>query len=608
MPTRMVPISPTGLRMLVVRIASASLLLVAGGMQQVAEASFSPCRDPEFSRAVSYPIGATPSDLVAGDLNGDGRLDLVAPVGLAGVAVVLNTGGGTFGPAAIFPTGGRARAVAVGDFNGDDQADLAVINRTEDGTDPPSALTLVLNSGDGIFGAPLFILTQPSLFSVAAADLNGDQKLDLVVGSHHPRAPVYVLLGNGAATFQTPLLAFVGGSPTRVALGDFNNDGVPDLAVGVEQIATGDRLMVFLGLGTGRFAFRWSTPAAVLDMAIGDVNGDGNPDIVTMSSGSVIGGFDRRFTDVVHFGTGAGTFWEDDADGRGFSGSVAVGDVTGDGWAELVNTVDDDGQVIVVPSPPLSLLVQAMSRSYPVPFEPVAVLVADLDGDGRKDIAAASERSNSISVLLNTCNGPVLGGRGLTILTNGSDPGAPYFVNLTWWRGGIQAGYHVVRTVGSSATVLTSTPLARDAVTFSDPSPVPNQTNCYIVVPIDSSGSALGLSDMLCVQPNTGSGYQWSIALNQSNTVAFPTEGPQPHPYWGQLNAHPVDGSTPASPEMGMYVGRHDTGGVMTCYSFVYGSGTTVWATSDIFCAVPGVATIGSNGEALRPVPQGFLP
>ena len=87
-----------------------------------------------FKPQVTYPVGTTPYRLTAGDLNGDGNVDLiVANYGSNTVSVLQGNGDGTFQPQVTYPTGNQPFSAAVADFNGDGVPDLAVSNRS-DGT------------------------------------------------------------------------------------------------------------------------------------------------------------------------------------------------------------------------------------------------------------------------------------------------------------------------------------------------------------------------------------------------------------------------------------------------------------------------------------------
>ena len=114
---------------------------------------------------------------IPADLNGDGKVDL-AGAGANAVSVMLGNGDGTFRAKTDFPVGVQTQAVAAGDFNSDGKVDLVV---TLDS--PQFSLALLTGTGVGTFNPPTFFPNTSGFDSpaIAATDLNGDRKLDLVV-------------------------------------------------------------------------------------------------------------------------------------------------------------------------------------------------------------------------------------------------------------------------------------------------------------------------------------------------------------------------------------------------------------------------------------------
>lgn len=138
-----------------------------------------------FSSA--YPA----TSVAAGDVNGDGDVDLVtANEGYCNMGVLLGTGAGSFAAAQFYPAGGSPYAVALSDFNGDGKVDLLTTNWVED------AVGVLLGAGDGTFRPPVSIAAGDGPLGVAVGDFNGDGRLDLATANHYSNN-VSVLLSDG---------------------------------------------------------------------------------------------------------------------------------------------------------------------------------------------------------------------------------------------------------------------------------------------------------------------------------------------------------------------------------------------------------------------------
>jgi hypothetical protein len=185
--------------------------------------------DGTFKQSSVINVGGEPGDLVAADLAGNGRLDLVVTDRLGTVTVLLNNGNGTFRTTTPIQVSEDVFAVSVGDFFGDGKEDLAVTNLGHQGAS--SSISVLRGNGDGTFQTQISLQLGNVLPSaVVAGDFFGDVKLGLAV-SHADTVSVF--RGNGDGTFQAPLDLIIDSAasePNSLVTGDFNGDGKLDLA------------------------------------------------------------------------------------------------------------------------------------------------------------------------------------------------------------------------------------------------------------------------------------------------------------------------------------------------------------------------------------------
>ena len=205
-----------------------------------------------------------------------------APPNPSNVSVLLGNGDGTFQPAASYTAGEGPAALALGDFTQDGKLDLAV-GDFYCGT-PCGRVIVLLGNGDGTFQSPVSYSAGAQPISLAAEDLSGDGKMDLVE-ANNSSSNVSVLLGNGDGTFQAAVNYGVSSDAVSVALGDFNGDARPDLAV---ADLYSNEVSLLLGNGDGTFqpAVNYPVGSNPNSVAVGDFDGDGRLDLAVADSGS----------------------------------------------------------------------------------------------------------------------------------------------------------------------------------------------------------------------------------------------------------------------------------------------------------------------------------
>ena len=310
--------------------------------------------------------------------------------GLIGAGGASGTGGipGT-SARATYATGIAPSALALGDFNSDGKLDLAVAYRGD--LTHAGGVSVLLNLGQGVFAAGTTYPTRAPATSIATAHLNGDVRPDLVVAD----SAVTVLLnvGDGTGRFRTPV-DYAAAAASSIAVADLDGDGRVDVAVG------GGAIAVLLGGDGGVLG----SPIPVgtqtgSTIAIGELDADGKPDLITAS---VVGGV------IVMRNTGGGTFAAPQTYPVAFplgsaAVSVAAGDLTGDGRADIIDswTGKDTGpgQAFVLLTSPGGVPGTAVGygTGAPIPANytagprgtgPDMAAVGDIDGDGKNDFVA----------------------------------------------------------------------------------------------------------------------------------------------------------------------------------------------------------------------------
>ncbi|HEU4728300.1 MAG TPA: VCBS repeat-containing protein [Kofleriaceae bacterium] len=353
-----------------------------------------------FADATPYLAGAKPYAMFSGDMNGDGKIDLVVANEIgSSLSVFLNDGTGTFpnmppeSPTGEFPTGGL-----LVDMNHDGVLDVLTSNFHG------NSVSVSFNMGNGMLApAGNFATTvdHAETSNLAVGDLNHDGNLDVIATNQSGNSiSLYLGLPDGTLGPATTIPVGTSGAsvPFSAAIGDFNHDGNDDVAIADDLSAA---LIVRLGNGDG--TFQPEVPYAlrgVRDFVVitADMNLDGNVDLVCANRGSnnvsvLLGRGDGTFRKAILSSTGrdSGPY------------SIATADFNRDGVPDVITANFMSGNATVLLGVGDGSLEEAIDAGPTGSFS-YGVAVGDLNGDGNLDFATANAGAQNMTVKMSTAH------------------------------------------------------------------------------------------------------------------------------------------------------------------------------------------------------------
>lgn len=237
--------------------------------------------DGTFEAAVNYTVGVDgngPRAIVAAELNGTGLIDLaVANEWGDSVAVLINNDDGTFLAPVLYSVGVAAVPMAIfsADFDGLNGNDLVVANSGPDS----SNVAVLLNTGGGTFAAPVTYATDLSPRSVSSADLDGNGSFDLAVvnTTNHKWS---ALLNEGGGTFAAAVTYPAGSTPRAIDIVDLDGDTFADVVV---ANAVSNNVSIYINQGDGSFdpAVVYAVGTEPTAICSADFDGDTDNDLAT---------------------------------------------------------------------------------------------------------------------------------------------------------------------------------------------------------------------------------------------------------------------------------------------------------------------------------------
>ncbi len=503
---------------------------------------------PTYMARKDIPSGfATLSSVAVGDFNGDGVLDLaVTGTSDKRLAIFLNDGKGNFSSPVITTATTAALGLGplvLGDVNGDGKLDVIVGPVGGDQID-----LLFFGKGDGTFTQGPNITGTYGIVSALLVDVNKDGRLDLISGGN---GAVDVYLGDGKSGFKEQFINT--GTPIygpevflNIVAADFNRDDKLDF---ITSIYGPNKLQFYAGVGDGTFKVPvdfvpkgFSPPDS---LAVADFNRDGildllvsTPNIVSLLRGNGDGSLKTSTADFQTITIPDSTRFKN----GDYAPFVAAADVNGDSLPDII-TADPYNSIlsVLLNDGKGSFLQTTPDFTAQLAGTPKAVTTADLNGDGLPDLIATDTKTQSVSyflsikpkvaptVAVSSSAAQVLAGSSVTVSVSVTGGATKPTGNVTLTDGGQPLGQAQLDSNGTASFNLPS--LAAGAHSFV--ASYTGDTN-YLTAS-NSAAVAVAVSDVTVTLPASsqtiaaGGNATYSVALtpvaNFSGSVAFTCSG-----------------------------------------------------------------------------------
>ena len=343
---------------------------------------------------------SSPRWAVLADVDNDFQLDIVVSnSGTGDIGILRGFGNGTFDTIETYSTGSNSfpLKIAVRDLNRDNHPDIVVTLVNAD------IIGVLFGEGNGSFLPIESYWTNgaSSADSIAIADLNSDNQLDILVG-YSDADMIGILLGKLEKTFipQRILLEKEGSQPRSIVVADFNGDSQLDMAVAMSGT---NSIGILLGTGHGQFntgpvlsTGNGSVPIFVIS---NDFNSDTYADIIVTNSrtddvGVFLGFGNGTFESMITFSTGTGSR----------PVSIAEGDFNGDMAPDIIVANAGTNEAVILIGNSTGMFIKYTSFAMGYDARPAALTVGDFNNDGSLDIAVANTGTNNIELLMKVCS------------------------------------------------------------------------------------------------------------------------------------------------------------------------------------------------------------
>ncbi|HMX25587.1 MAG TPA: FG-GAP-like repeat-containing protein, partial [Blastocatellia bacterium] len=364
----------------------------------------------KFTLSASFTSGLTPRAAVLGEFTGDGKTDVLAVIGRINgnglLSLFPGDGAGGLIAARNYAAPFQPRQLVNADFTGDGKTDLLILGGTCQLTNCAGNGSVMLRAGNGVggfnVGSEFEVGNNP--IAMVTGDFNNDGKPD-VAAANAGFNNVSILLNNGNGGFGSAMNISVAAQPRAIATGDFNNDGKNDLVVTHVAPAINQILTVLLGNGAGGFSnpMTITSTQPFFSVEAADVNGDGNADLVASNYSSASGGSNPQRGIYVLPGNGGGGFGAARQISTELATEMELFDFNGDGLLDIAAATGDDKLSILFGTGAGNFaapVIYALRSVGSLNAGSRALVPADVNSDGRPDVIVTNSGTESVEILL----------------------------------------------------------------------------------------------------------------------------------------------------------------------------------------------------------------
>ncbi len=364
-----------------------------------------------FSVVGNYGTGVYPSAISIGDLDGDGKSDLIVVNSIGNSISILQNlsrvGAVSFNTKIDLSTGPDPKRVAIGDLDGDGKPDIVVVNFNAGNASSISIFKNTSTNGIISFAPKADYSTGNGSIGICIADMNGDGKPDLIVTSGNSGIfSIFqnITLSTGTISFAAKQDYLLLSHPDNIATADLDNDGKPDL---ITSNFSGNSISIFRNMSTGGNLslgpeIDYAVGVNPTYVTTGDLDGDGKLDLAVANYTSGTISFFKNYSNTGSVLLGGRQ------DYPLATSTISFGDLNGDGKIDLCAGRGLLGDI--------SLLENIYSGNGAFSFAPnvdfttgnfdTYASIGDLDGDGKPDLAVVNTVLNTVTILINKIGAP----------------------------------------------------------------------------------------------------------------------------------------------------------------------------------------------------------